>query len=330
MKNRFVAFMLAGVLSLSLVGTALATSLTPPPSGSSEKNPNGGISIDNPTATPTPPPYIPPTNPTTPTNPSYNVTDGSGTAENGSWTSDKTSAKKGDTVTVTTTPKEGYEAVVTVKDSKGNEVEVKDLGDGKFSYVMPDSAVTVSVEFKPVVANPFTDVAEGAYYYDAVLWAVEKGITNGKTDTSFAPGDPCTRAQIVTFLWRAYGEPEPTNTTNPFTDVKESDYFYTAVLWAVENGITNGTNAEGTLFSPGKTCTRAQAVTFQYRAAKAEPVEGGNKFTDVANDAYYAEAVDWAVANDITNGTGNDRFSPNNTCNRGQIVTFLYRELGEK
>lgn len=177
-----------------------------------------------------------------------------------------------------------------------------------------------------IIHNPFTDVQENAFYYDAVLWAVEKGITTGKTDTTFQPDAACTRAQIVTFLWRAHGSPEPAMTENPFTDVKESAYYYKAVLWAVENKITTGKT--DTSFEPGTTCTRSQAVTFIWRAnGKPAPVTTENTFPDVHSSAYYYDAVLWAVENGITNGFKDGTFGPTKTCNRGQIVTFLYRDM---
>ena len=171
--------------------------------------------------------------------------------------------------------------------------------------------------------HPFEDVAEGTYYHDAVLWAVENGITAGVTETLFAPGQACTRAQMVTFLWRAAGSPAPTATENPFTDVAESAYYHDAVLWTAENGITGGTSA-GT-FSPNATVTRAQTVTFLYRAAGAPAVSGGS-FADVEADAYYADAVVWAAEQGITSGTTAETFSPAQACTRAQIVTFLYRD----
>ena len=171
---------------------------------------------------------------------------------------------------------------------------------------------------------PFTDVP--AFYAEAVAWAVEKGITNGKTATTFDPAGDCRRKEIVTFLWRAYGRPEPTSAVNPFTDVSEGDYFYKAVLWAVEKGITTGTSA--TTFSPDGYCKREQAVTFQYRAAGEPPVTGGSSFTDVSEGDYFYKAVLWAVEKGITTGTTATTFSPARFCTRVQIVTFLYRELG--
>ena len=181
-----------------------------------------------------------------------------------------------------------------------------------------------------VIDNPFADVAASAYYYEPVLWAVahEPQITNGTSATTFSPESVCTRGQIVTFLWRAKGCPEPESAENPFTDVTEGDYFYKAVLWAKENDVTTGTSE--TTFSPGKPCTRAQVVTFLWRAeGKPAPASSDNPFADVA-DGYYYEAVLWAVERGITNGTSADRFSPDSSCTRGQIVTFLYRDLQQR
>ena len=176
--------------------------------------------------------------------------------------------------------------------------------------------------------NPFIDVKENDYFYDPVLWAVQNGITNGTTPTTFSPYDPCTRGQIVTFLWRAFGSPEPERDENPFTDVPENIYYYKAILWAVEQGITTGTSA--TTFSPESTCTRGQVATFLWRACGKPAPEGGeNPFTDVPQTVYYYEPILWAVENGITNGTGGGKFSPEDSCTRGQIVTFLYRALAE-
>mgnify|MGYP000765831532 FL=1 len=151
---------------------------------------------------------------------------------------------------------------------------------------------------------------------------MEKGITEGTSATTFSPGASCTRAQMVTFLYRAAGSPAPKSTVNPFTDVSANDYFYNAVLWAVENGITTGASADR--FAPGATVSRAQTVTFLYRA-NGSPAASGASFGDVAADEYYANAVAWAVRSGITTGTGNGKFAPNAPCTRGQIVTFLYR-----
>ena len=176
--------------------------------------------------------------------------------------------------------------------------------------------------------NFFVDVFPGDYYYDAVLWAAKNGITGGVDDTHFAPNAPCTRAQAVTFLWRAAGCPAPKSSVNPFIDVEAGSYCYEAVLWAVENGITNGTG-DGTTFSPNATCTRGQIVSFLWRAQQSPASDSVNPFTDVAADAYYADAVLWAVKEDITNGTSSTTFSPDADCTRAQIVTFLWRALAE-
>ena len=188
---------------------------------------------------------------------------------------------------------------------------------------MPGSKVTVSAEFvEEQAASIFADVPTDAYYAKAVEWAVKKGITNGKTNGMFGSNDPCTRGQIVTFLWRAAGSPAPKGTVKVPSDVLPGSYCYDAVAWALENGITNGL-ADGT-FGVSNTCTRGQSVTFLYRAVgKAPSTISG--FTDVAADSFCAEAVTWAVENGVTNGTSAATFNPNNGCTRAQIVTFLYR-----
>ena len=181
--------------------------------------------------------------------------------------------------------------------------------------------------------NFFVDVFPGDYYYDAVLWAAENGITSGVDDVHFAPNAPCTRAQIVTFLWRAAGCPEPESLSS-FADVPADSYYAKAVAWAVEQGITTGTG-DGTTFSPNATCTRAQAMTFIYRSEQAQGsgMHGAwmfqNPFSDVDLESYYGEAVMWAVANGVTDGTTDTTFSPGTDCTRAQIVTFLFRCLGE-
>ena len=173
-------------------------------------------------------------------------------------------------------------------------------------------------------------MAKDQYYYAPVLWAVnhDPQITAGTSATTFSPNNPCTRGQIVTFLWRANGHPDPKITTNPFTDVKSSDYFYKAVLWAVEKEITAGTSK--TTFSPNDTVTRAQTVTFLWRAEGKPAADTKNPFTDVPAGQYYTDAVLWAVKNNVTAGTSATTFSPNNPCTRAQIVTFLYRDLAKK
>ena len=232
------------------------------------------------------------------------------------------SASKGDTVTITVKPDSGYELdTLTVKDASGSKIKVKDKGDGKFTFTMPASKVTVSAEFAEIETLDFADVSTDAYYYEAVKWAAKKGITGGTGDGTFNPNGSCTRAHIVTFLWRAAGSPAPKSTVS-FADVPAGSYYAKAVAWAVENGITLGTG-DGT-FSPNATCTRAQSVTFLYRALGTAPTTV-NGFTDVTADAFYADAVAWAVESGVTNGTSASTFSPNNGCTRAQIVTFLYR-----
>ena len=254
--------------------------------------------------------------------PTYSVTVDK--TENGSVTVSPKSASKGDTVTVTVKPDSGYVLeTLTVTDKNGNELTLKDKGDGKYTFTMPAGKVEVKATFMEdnSMLNFFYDVPNGAYFYEAVKWAVKNGITTGVGNDLFAPEQPCTRAQIVTFLWRAAGSPEP-KTASSFTDVPANAYYAKAVAWAVENGITNGMTE--TTFAPDATCTRGQSVTFLYRALKGT-ASGSTNFTDVASDAFYADAVNWAVANNVTNGTSNTTFSPNADCTRAEIVTFLYR-----
>ena len=254
--------------------------------------------------------------------PTYSVTVDK--TENGSVTVSPKSASKGDTVTVTVKPDSGYVLeTLTVTDKNGNELTLKDKGNGKYTFTMPAGKVEVKATFMEdnSVLNFFYDVPNGAYFYEAVKWAVENGITTGVGNDLFAPEQSCTRAQIVTFLWRAAGSPEP-KTASSFTDVPVSTYYAKAVAWAVENGITNGMTE--TTFAPNETCTRGQSVTFLYRALKGT-ASGSANFTDVKSDAFYADAVNWAVASDVTNGTSNTTFSPNADCTRAEIVTFLYR-----
>ena len=225
-------------------------------------------------------------------------------------------------MTITVKPDSGYELdTLTVKDASGSKIKVKDKGDGKFTFTMPASKVTVSAEFAEIETLDFADVSTDAYYYEAVKWAAKNGITGGVGNGLFAPGAPCTRAQIVTFLWRAAGSPEPKNASS-FSDVPASAYYARSVAWAVENGITTGTGNRR--FSPDATCTRAQSVTFLYRALSAR-AEGTAEFRDVPKNAYYADAVAWAAANGITTGIGGGLFGPDNDCTRAQIVTFLFR-----
>ena len=254
--------------------------------------------------------------------PTYSVTVDK--TENGSVTVSPKNASKGDTVTVTVKPDSGYVLeTLTVTDKNGNELTLKDKGDGKYTFTMPAGKVEVKATFMEdnSMLNFFYDVPNGAYFYEAVKWAVENGITTGVGNDLFAPEQSCTRAQIVTFLWRAAGSPEP-KTASSFTDVSASAYYAKAVAWAVENGITNGMTE--TTFAPDATCTRGQSVTFLYRALKGT-ASGSTNFTDVKSDAFYADAISWAVANNVTNGTSNTTFSPNADCTRAEIVTFLYR-----
>ena len=249
-------------------------------------------------------------------------------AKNGDVTASRKSASKGTTVTLTVDPDKGYVLdTLTVLDSKDKEIKLTEK-NGKYTFTMPDSKVTVEATFKasaPTGKNPFIDVPAGSYYEDAVIWAVDKGITTGTSATTFNPNGICTRAQAVTFLWRAAGSPAPKTKVMPFADVKAGSYYYDAVLWAVEQGITKGSSE--TMFSPDATCTRAQIVTFLWRANGSPAVSGNSAFTDVAADAYYAAAVKWAEKNDITGGIGNGLFGSGNTCTRAQIVTFLYRAM---
>ena len=256
-------------------------------------------------------------------NPTYSVTTPS-KSENGGVAVSSKNARKGDTVTVTVTPDVGYQLdKLTVTDKNGNVLKLTDKGNGKYSFTMPDGKVEIQAVFaKKVETSPFDDVSTDAYYYKAVQWAQEKGITDGISSNLFGPKQPCTRSQIVTFLWRAAGSPEPKGTAAGMTDVVPGSYYAKAVAWAVENGITTGT-AEGT-FSPDATCTRAQAVTFLARAQNAKAT-GKTAFSDVPADSYFADAVAWAQANGVTTGTSETTFSPDSDCTRAQIVTFLYR-----
>lgn len=245
-------------------------------------------------------------------------------AKNGDVTVSPKNASKGDRVTITVTPDKGYELdKLTVKDASGNKLKLTDKGNGKYTFTMPGSKVTVSAEFvEEQAASIFADVPADAYYAKAVEWAVKKGITNGKANGLFGSNDPCTRGQIVTFLWRAAGSPAPKGTAKVPADVLPGSYCYDAVAWALENGITNGL-ADGT-FGVNNTCTRGQSVTFLYRAMGTAPTTV-NGFTDVESNAFCAEAVAWAVENGVTNGTSATTFSPSNGCTRAQIVTFLFR-----
>ena len=253
--------------------------------------------------------------------------------ENGSLSVTPKNAKKGSDVTVTATPDKGYEVDdIVAKDAKGNKLTLKDNGDGTYTFTMPASKVTVTAAFAEKKAEPiapeklFADVSAEEYYYEAVKWASENGVTGGIGENLFGANLPCTRAQIVTFLWRAAGSPEPKGMSG-FVDVSADAYYAKAVAWAVEEGIVSGTSA--TTFNPDAVCTRAQSVAFLYRAF-GEKVNKAAGFSDVSADAYYADAVAWAVENGVASGIGGGLFAPDQDCARGQIVAFLYRAYQNK
>ena len=235
-----------------------------------------------------------------------------------------TSVRHGWDQTFTITPDKGYAVAKVLVDGKS----VGAVKSYTFKNVTKDH--TIEAIFMKSNGNPqtgvFVDVAEGSYYEEAIDWAVEKGITNGVSSNMFAPNDPCTRAQIVTFLWRAAGSPAPKSMSS-FTDVPADAFYAKAVAWAVENGITSGTGESK--FSPNSTCTRAQAVTFLYRASGSPAVSGKAEFSDVSTTAFYADAVAWAAKKGITTGIGGGLFGSDNDCTRGQIVTFLWRAMAE-
>jgi len=243
---------------------------------------------------------------------------------NGSVTASPKNASKDDTVTITIKPDSGYTLeTLTVTDSKGNELALTDKGNGKYTFTMPASRVEVKATFMEdnSLLNFFYDVPNSAYYYEAVKWAVEQGVTTGIGNNLFGPDQPCTRAQIVTFLWRAAGSPEP-KAASSFSDVSADSYYAKAVAWAIENGVTTGVG--GDRFAPDDACTRAQAVTLLARARSAK-AEGSAAFSDVPADSYYADAVAWAAASGITEGIGGGLFGPADDCTRAQIVTFFWR-----
>lgn len=257
--------------------------------------------------------------------PSYPITTPDKT-ENGSVNISSTSAKRGSIVTITVTPDAGYVLdKLTVTDKDGKELSLTKKSDTEYTFVMPAGKVEITPSFVKQAEEPsrvFVDVKTGDYFYDAVLWAVEKGITNGTSAETFSPEDPCTRAQIVTFLWRAAGSPV-VNYAMDLSDVAGDAYYAEAVRWALSEGITTGTSDH--TFSPDAVCTRAQAVTFLWRAAGSPAVSGESAFEDVGADAYYARAVAWAAQNGVTNGISQALFGTGNDCTRAQIVTFLYR-----
>lgn len=253
--------------------------------------------------------------------------------ENGSLSVSSKNAKRGSDVTITATPDKDYEVDdIVAKDAKGNKLTLKDNGDGTYTFTMPASKVTVTAAFAEKKAEPivpeklFADVSAEEYYYEAVKWASENGVTGGIGENLFGANLPCTRAQIVTFLWRAAGSPEPKGMSS-FVDVSADAYYAKAVAWAVEEGIVSGTSA--TTFNPDAVCTRAQSVAFLYRAF-GEKVNKAAGFSDVSADAYYADAVAWAVENGVASGIGGGLFAPDQDCARGQIVAFLYRAYQNK
>lgn len=253
--------------------------------------------------------------------------------ENGSLSVTPQNAKRGSNVTITATPDKGYEVdEIVAKDANGNKLTLKDNGDGTYTFTMPASKVTVTAAFAEKKAEPivpeklFADVSAEEYYYEAVKWASENGVTGGIGENLFGAKLPCTRAQIVTFLWRAAGSPEPKGMSG-FVDVSADAYYAKAVAWAVEQGIVSGTSA--TTFSPDAVCTRAQSVAFLYRAFGTRTDKAAG-FSDVSADAYYADAVAWAVENGVASGIGGGLFAPDQDCARGQIVAFLYRAYQNK
>ena len=257
--------------------------------------------------------------------PSYSITTPDKT-ENGSVNISSTSAKRGSIVTITVTPDAGYVLdELTVTDKDGKELSLTKKSDTEYTFVMPAGKVEIKPSFVKQAEEPsrvFVDVKTGDYFYDAVQWAVGKGITNGTSAETFSPEDPCTRAQIVTFLWRAAGSPV-VNYAMDLSDVAGDAYYAEAVRWALSEGITTGTSDH--TFSPDAVCTREQAVTFLWRAAGSPSVSGESAFEDVGADAYYARAVAWAAQNGVTNGISQTLFGTGSDCTRAQIVTFLYR-----
>lgn len=269
--------------------------------------------------------YVRPSSSSSSSRPSYSITIPNKT-ENGSVNISSTSAKRGSTVTITVTPDAGYVLdELTVTDKDGKELSLTKKSDTEYTFVMPAGKVEITPSFVKQAEEPsrvFVDVKTGDYFYDAVLWAVGKGITNGTSAETFSPEDPCTRAQIVTFLWRAAGSPV-VNYAMDLSDVAGDAYYAEAVRWALSEGITTGTSDH--TFSPDAVCTREQAVTFLWRAAGSPAVSGESAFEDVGADAYYARAVAWAAQNGVTNGISQALFGTGSDCTRAQIVTFLYR-----
>ena len=256
--------------------------------------------------------------------PSYSVSVDD--VKHGTVTVSPESASKGDTVTITVTPDKGYTLEsLTVLDKDGKALALTDKGGGRYTFTMPAGKITVKAVFMDdnTMLNFFTDVHAEDYYYDAVLWAAQEGVTGGTSDTLFAPNAGCTRAQAVTFLWRAAGSPKPKSDDLPFTDVPADAYYAKAVAWAVENGVAKGVSE--TAFAPDTSCTRAQIVTFLWRAQQSPASGGENPFADVPAAAYYYNAVLWAVESGAAKGVSETAFAPNDNCTRAQIVTLIYR-----
>ena len=258
--------------------------------------------------------------------PSYPVTAQS-QADNGSVSVSPKNAIQGSTVTVKVTPDSGYVVDrVTVTDNRGNEVKLTQKGVGTYTFTMPAGQVTVTAAFAPAAEqSPFRDVSASDYYYDAVKWAAEEGITSGTSADLFSPSAPCTRAQMVTFLWRAAGSPNVGGALT-FTDVADSAYYAPAVRWAASVGVTSGTGAGR--FSPDDPCTRGQMAAFLYRWQQSPAVSGSNPFADVADSDYYYAAVLWAYQKGVTQGVSASAFAPSAPCTRGQMAMFLYQLKG--
>ncbi len=266
--------------------------------------------------------------------PSYGVS-APASVSNGTVTTRPKNAYRGDTVTVTAKPDAGYVLdSLTVTDAKGRALTLTDKGNGKYTFTMPGSAVSIAARFVPETVTPepepvfFRDVPDDAYYAPAVRWAAQNSVTGGVADGLFGPDQPCTRAQIITFLWRAAGSPAPQGIAGLPGDVDGSAYYAQAVLWALENGIASGTGPDA--FSPDAPCTRAQSVTFLFRAVGSPASSAASGFRDVADADYFAPAVTWAQRSSVTSGVGSGQFAPHQPCTRAQIITFLFAVYGQK
>lgn len=251
---------------------------------------------------------------------------------NGSVSVNPTRAKRGEIVTITVKPDNGYKmGNISVTDASGNIIEVDCVSATQYTFEMPYNRVNIEVVFVKAENEQnldelrFTDVYESDYYHDAVLWAVANGVTTGTSATTFAPNETVSRAQMITFLWRAAGSPVPTGDATLFTDIPSNAYYADAVLWAIEHGITSGVST--TTFNPDATCTRAQIITFLYRFAGSPATSSSNVFVDVSMNSYYADAVEWALSMGVTSGSSDTTFSPDASCTRAQGITFLYRYM---